>query len=272
MIIPQKNHFFAALFLLAAAINTSAMEPAAEPKKKKKNKAARIAQNLRERFQQFHVPSLPNWTLFGGEVLLGYIPTNQIASIQTITEPFPFTTLNKDIRAEIIKFLAMATDKKILDVAVDGIRSLSLVNHEFHALINNPQFSIALTHHISNNFNCSNQLVARMISSPATDNQLRLQEEFKELCSQAKSLTDFTIGYALSELTKKGFDLNFTSSLGVTPLLFSMPFDSRISRALIALGADPESQDMQGNTPLSLAQDLGDDELVRAIKKSIAKK
>jgi ankyrin repeat protein len=229
MTIPHKNHFFAALSLLAITINIYAMEPAEKPKKK--NKA--------QRFQR--------WVQNVGQNMLAIIPFSNVEQDPSFTIEIP-----SDTRSEIIKFLIEYNLGDSLPTVSRMISGLAQVDHRLNALINNQSFCLQLIKHLSHRFNYSNLAICRALQIKQARIQENIQTDFLKLCQEKEPKK-----ISFTTLCSQGLDIEFTSDYKhqeVTPLMLAILLDNRsVFSYLLHAGANINHANRYGTTPLMIA-------------------
>jgi hypothetical protein len=179
MIAPKKINSFIALLLLAATFNSHSMEP-------EQQKSGWVA-------------------LAGATIIRGYAAYKQFLSYihSEPIEPFPFTTLPKDIQHEIIALLLAGATATSLKEAAFTINSLAQINHQLNELINDPKFCLSIIKNLAETFNCSDEEAAKALQTQEAKRRLKLQESLKKSLERGRYPADLPSG---------DIDLNFTYS------------------------------------------------------------
>src|SRR5579872_6915442 len=95
------------------------------------------------------------------------------------TEPFPFTKLPKEMQLEIISALASNSTAKTLQEAAKTIRALAVTNKYLNESINNPQFCLQIVKHLSQRFDCANDVAAAALQTIEGKKRFAIQGLFE---------------------------------------------------------------------------------------------
>jgi len=282
-----NTHLLITSLILATTFNTFSMDEPPKPKKKltKKQRAA-------------------GWVRLTGDLLLGNAPIQSLTTlfiVQPSDEPFPFTSLPKEIQHAIISLLPTYTNAENLEIAGQTINALAQVNKELNQLINEPEFSLQLIKFLSHRFNIDNETVCGHLQTKEAKRLLRLQITLRNLCTDPSTTlkdfinvrlqgTDLNFTYKngmtlllfcihtndlriLEYLLKRGAHPNLCVPGGTTPLIESITFNNEHAvEFLLAAGADPELADDLGMTPLGAANLRGSDSITNLLGAAIKKK
>jgi hypothetical protein len=207
------------------------------------------------------------WITLAGNALIGGTTAlkNFLSYISSeFTEqrdPFPFTDLPQDIQNTIISLVMSNNNAKSLKGSAQTINTVSQVNHQLNNLINEPQFCLQIIEHLSNKFDCSNQVAAMALQTRQAKQRLNIQMQLAGLLTTKKTFdhTEFEHFY---KTYKDYIDLNFTygntaqnEDFKMTPLMLSSyAKDSamRIKSLLNTKAVDINRTNKSGMTALML--------------------
>ncbi len=233
----------------------NAIVQAMEPKEKKPKKKSALTTRLLQSLSQNILNILASKEL----------PQRQAALQNLQQDPFFFNELPKDLREKILGLLIAGATAETLELAAYTINALSLVDHQFNTLFNDPKFCLQIIKSLSQRFNCSNFTACFVLKMPQAKFQLKLQTDFFKMCQhRSPQLINF------QTLCSKGLDIEFTYThqlQELTPLMVAALFDNtRMFSYLIEAGADINHANKNGTTPLMIAMTVEHTELSSSFK------
>ena len=247
-------------------------------------------------------PTGYTWRELIGNILLNITPLHTF-----LQEPTPFTefsSLPQDIQDEITGLIIMGATSNNLKEAGLAINTLAQVDKKLNTLINDPKYSLQLIKHLAQKFNCPEEEVCIALSTKAAKEHLAQYRAINEqdpnggntpLIDNIDTINSNNIEkntINIKNLLQSPYiNLNVKTNYGYTALLdtilgvklyrdaTSHPRAAilltaflEIAQLLLDHGADPEIANKYGETPLILAQQIGDQELIQMIQDAIAKK
>jgi hypothetical protein len=244
-------------------------------------------------------PTGYSWRELIGNILLNITPLHTF-----LQEPTPFTEfsgLPQDIQDEITGLIIMGATSNNLKEAGLAINTLAQVNKELNEKLNDPKYSLQLIKHFAEKFYCPEEEVCIALSTQAAKEHLKYLVVNKKGESGCTPLIHNVITMKNHNKNKKinqielllqspYIIINAQDDRGNTALFTTIywlkiyilnPYQTTeslipalkyIAQLLLIHGADPEIANKRGWTPLSLAQQIGDQELIQMIQEAIAKK
>lgn len=205
------------------------------------------------------------------------LPKNKTINPQdSLYSPF-FGIIPPDQQKIILGIIISGANAETLDVACSAISSLSLVNKYLEALINEEQFCRKIIKRLAQKFEIDQMTVCLALKIPVVKKIRMTQISLSSFCStlylaQSNS-SQITIEELYQELLKyiekENADLNFTYQGLTTPVIIAMKKNPLAARAFIKAGADLNCTDASGNSPLSIAKESGDNDLIAEVKKAL---
>jgi len=229
-----------------------------------------------------------------GGILLGTIAIKML--LQQPEQTFElFEELPPEMQYYVINLITIETQADNLKEATYAINALSQVNKELNFLINDPKYFFKLIKSLALRFNTTEENVCEKLQTMAAKEYLSVNEKDPTLRDGNTPLMKAIWRgneQKISELLhNKYLSINIQNNLGKTALIaaleklvliYSLPVGIEKEEeekkvisyiyALLVYHADPELADFSGITPMHIAQQIGNEQVIHMIHNYINKK
>jgi hypothetical protein len=258
----KPSTFFVLIISLFSAVTIVPMDPPKkDPTEKKQSKKRGIV------VRKLHAAT--TWVeATGHRILHGLTPGTHLQEELTIpNDPFPFGKLPQDVQRQIIFYLATYGSAQSLIEACQMVSALAQTNKLLNALIDTPSFCLQLITKLSKKFNCDNMTVCTTLQTMQAKKQAFIQQDLYNLCFD-NDLSDDTRGMQLITLKNAGAYLDFTyAATQSTILIIACYIRPAFVKQLLDAGANPLVTNAEDESPLTVAEDEKNEDLIKMLKK-----
>ncbi len=191
---------------------------------------------------------------------------------------FPFADLPPEMQYYVVALMSVSSTAKSLQEATDTISALAVTNENLNELLNDPTICLKIIKNLAKQFGCSDQEAAEALGTQEAKRRLDIQQQFFDLCDQDVELFTQADFDDLYELYKKYVDFNFTyyvvfhhegfnpEKIETTLLMLAIRAENcSLIKILLTLGANSNLANADGYTPLMVAVDTNNKDIVQCL-------